>query len=129
MDGSDEDPDLCADWSCQEDQWKCQNNRCISLINVCDGGKYKETDCEDRSEEDEELCMNWNCSRGMWKCKNSPGCVPDAKVCDDKDHCDDGSDEVNCEQWTCAPGFWKCANNITCIEAAYVCDGLTGYGN
>ncbi len=133
LDQSEEDPVMCANWTCPEGMWKCANNiRCTPLESVCDGIKYSyrygeitSPGCPDDSDEDPIMCAKWICPKGRWKCANNIQCIDISSVCDGDQTCSDNSDEDNefCTRWTCPKGRWKCFDNVTCIDSSKVCDG------
>ena len=72
---------------CQDKMFKCNNNKCINAMWVCDG----DHDCPDGSDEFEENCR---CKEDHFACV-SGRCIPQAWVCDMDNDCgpDDTSDE------------------------------------
>lgn len=58
-DGSDEDPDTCAQKTCAPGQFQCANNRCIPMSDVCD----VEDDCGDGSDEPYDTCSKSDAAR------------------------------------------------------------------
>nr|BAC01864.1 complement factor I [Triakis scyllium] len=78
--------DYPADKNCTNDEFKCENGKCIRLENLCNGID----DCADLS--DEACCKGCNNS---YHCK-SDICIPNFSVCDGEADCLDGSDESNC---------------------------------
>ena len=76
-----------ADKECLPNQFKCNNNRCILLVWVCDG----EDDCQDKSDEPAN-CANRICPSNFFLCK-SGRCIPMAWKCDGDPDCSDQEDE------------------------------------
>nr|BAU69640.1 fIb [Sphyrna zygaena] len=75
-----------ADKNCTNDEFKCENGKCIPLENLCNGFD----DCADLS--DEACCKECNES---YHCK-SDICIPNFSKCDGEADCLDGSDESKC---------------------------------
>ncbi len=118
--GSDEK--FCGLWNCTKGFWKCSDNKCITLTNVCNQGRQ----CSDGSDEDKYLCDKWNCARDRLKCDSF--CIPHKFVCDGRRYVGcKGKDEDPdmCQQWKCSKENWKCGNG-QCIERRKVCDGDSG---
>ncbi len=120
FDKSDEHASVCKDWKCSKGRWKCNDFKCIDLLEVCDG----KTHCNDTS--DEHACVNWTCAAGWLKCNDRLQCIPQESVCDGTASCFDLSDEEDeyCMKYQCLPGFTKCANNLQCIKNLHICDEI-----
>ncbi len=128
-DGSDERPEFCATYSCEEhDKFRCNNGKCIFRNQVCDGMPH----CSDKSDETNvTLCPSREprCrpSAGEFKCANLAKCVPQASVCDLVNDCGDNSDEAGCHQaGRCADSPLQnggCDHNCTDIKdgGGYLC--------
>ncbi|XP_025153783.1 vitellogenin receptor isoform X2 [Harpegnathos saltator] len=113
---------------CFEDQFTCDNLKCIPQTWVCD----KTDDCGDKSDEkgcgrsnwkktvvnSSDICEEFMCSSGT--------CLPFSKVCDGVQDCPDGSDE----QEKCAT---SCMQNNRCHGLCHktprggVCGCVKGY--
>jgi hypothetical protein len=84
--------------SCSSGQFQCRNGRCINESNVCDGLG----DCYDFSDEDPTFfnlrpSSSYStrctiCDSLQFQCRNKR-CININSVCDNVDHCGDGSDE------------------------------------
>lgn len=83
----------CENIECNENQHKCDNNRCIAKYWLCDGEK----DCLDGSDENSEFCTG-NCTDQQFACENSKRCIHKAWKCDGVVDCGlyDNSDEKDC---------------------------------
>jgi len=84
---------------CNDDQFKCNDTRCIQSKLLCDGVP----DCN--TGEDEANCRNQvKCPKNTFHCgKNGePGkCIPNKWLCDGEKDCATGSDEKSCVEFTC----------------------------
>ncbi|XP_045403933.1 low-density lipoprotein receptor-related protein 8 isoform X2 [Lemur catta] len=104
---------------CEEDQFRCRNERCIPSVWRCD----EDDDCSDNSDEDD--CPKKTCGDSDFTCDNGH-CIPERWKCDGEEECPDGSDEseTTCtkqvcpaEKLSCGPGSHKC------VPASWRCDG------
>ncbi len=120
-DGSDEDPEMCAQFDCLPGHWKCSDRlQCVHDKLVCDGTAH----CKDESDEDPTLCTQWNCTTGYWKCADGFRCIEERFVCDGWDStpsCND-EDPTLCRQWDCPSTYWKCHDGLKCIREEFLCD-------
>lgn len=83
----------CSYPPCHDNQFTCQNGRCISKFFVCD----EDNDCGDGSDEQEHLCHTPEptCPPHQFRCDNG-NCIDLGKVCNHLDDCSDNSDEKGC---------------------------------
>ncbi|KAK2168010.1 hypothetical protein LSH36_21g02056, partial [Paralvinella palmiformis] len=116
---------------CENNEFQCSPNVCISTLLVCDGIN----DCE--TEIDEKDCdkeIN-DCLGGQFMCGGGR-CIPVSWRCDDENDCGDNTDETDCdvtEQPTsttvkdnssrCENNEFQCSPNV-CISTLLVCDGI-----
>ncbi|GFY71990.1 low-density lipoprotein receptor [Trichonephila inaurata madagascariensis] len=117
-DGSDEKFD-CHQITCSNDEFTCNNNKCITNRWVCD----QDDDCGDNS--DELNCANVTCSTSEFACQNGK-CIPEKWKCDGAVDCSDESDEKNCPTpvtSVCNNREFMCANKKDCIHLTWLCDG------
>ncbi|PRD29637.1 UNVERIFIED_CONTAM: Vldlr [Trichonephila clavipes] len=117
-DGSDEKFD-CHQITCSDDEFTCNNNKCITNRWVCD----QDDDCGDNS--DELNCANVTCSTSEFACQNGK-CIPEKWKCDGAVDCSDESDEKNCPTpvtSVCNNREFMCANKKDCIHLTWLCDG------
>ena len=99
------------DYTCKEDQFKCNSGHCIAKKLVCDGQK----DCRDVS--DEMNCPTRYpggrfCPPQLFQCNNSV-CLRKDFLCDGDDDCGDNSDEESslCSHYSCdLTRKFRCAN-------------------
>ncbi len=132
-DFSDEDPELCKNWTCSEGWWKCADDvTCVLDVSIFNG----KIQCPDGSDENSTYHIDRKCTEGSFKCADGFQCIPNSDVCDgnlvidwgrQRDdawfRCRDGSDELHCDRWNCTEDKWKCADDTHCIPAGAVCDG------
>ena len=123
VDGADENSTLnnCSTLEpCNEDQFTCDNGRCINEDWVCD----HDNDCGDGSDESKNCNSQYKtCSSEEFSCRNFK-CIRSPYRCDGEDDCGDNSDELNCtkEAVKCPVSTdFKC-NNDECIKGSLVCD-------
>ena len=133
-DASDESHSHCLP-PCSSDMFACEDgSKCIPKTNLCNGYNT----CDDNSNIFPSHCDNcaadhlfrslWNgvdvCLNIEFKCNGSSNqfecldklyCVPKSYLCDDYDHCQDGSDEnaVQC---------FQCADGTKSVKRSYLCD-------
>ncbi|XP_072024676.1 uncharacterized protein [Amphiura filiformis] len=128
--------------SCQTDQFRCNDGKCIPTVWLCDGW----IDCTDRYGEDEDAA-NCNgvqaCLSNEFQCSDS-SCIPNSYLCDGvPGDCPNGEDEAcfTCEngvkilQTETCNGVNNCNNgeDETCfycgsgerILQTYTCDGVS----
>ncbi|XP_032152840.1 low-density lipoprotein receptor-related protein 8 isoform X3 [Sapajus apella] len=99
---------------CEEDQFRCRNERCIPSVWRCD----EDDDCSDHSDEDD--CPKKTCADSDFTCDNGH-CIRERWKCDGEEECPDGSDESEAT-CMCAPHEFQCGNH-SCLAAVFVCDG------
>ncbi|KAK6630731.1 hypothetical protein RUM44_002900 [Polyplax serrata] len=121
-DGSDEDPHgVCANRTCNVDEFRCDGSRCIQNLWVCDG----DTDCRDGTDELPSKCKNQTCDPNKFTCEVTGRCIPHAWTCDSDYDCGEGdkSDEhANCKLSECVENEFVCGD-VHCVPIDYVCDG------
>ncbi|XP_032284561.1 low-density lipoprotein receptor-related protein 8 isoform X4 [Phoca vitulina] len=104
---------------CEEDQFRCRNERCIPSVWRCD----EDDDCSDNSDEDD--CPKKTCSDSDFTCGNGH-CIPERWKCDGEEECPDGSDEseTTCTKQVCPAEKLSCGPaSHKCVPASWRCDG------
>uniref|UniRef100_A0A8I6A6L0 LDL receptor related protein 8 n=1 Tax=Rattus norvegicus TaxID=10116 RepID=A0A8I6A6L0_RAT len=101
---------------CEEDQFRCRNERCIPSVWRCD----EDNDCSDNSDEDD--CPKRTCTDSDFTCDNGH-CIPERWKCDGEEECPDGSDEskATCSPGPCRENDFQCGDG-TCILAIKRCN-------
>ncbi|XP_028744258.1 low-density lipoprotein receptor-related protein 8 isoform X8 [Peromyscus leucopus] len=104
---------------CEEDQFRCRNERCIPSVWRCD----EDNDCSDNSDEDD--CPKRTCADSDFTCDNGH-CIPERWKCDGEEECPDGSDEskATCSREECPAEKLSCGpTSHKCVPASWRCDG------
>ncbi|KAL2772522.1 low-density lipoprotein receptor-related protein 8 isoform 3 precursor [Daubentonia madagascariensis] len=104
---------------CEEDQFRCRNERCIPSVWRCD----EDDDCSDNSDEDD--CPKKTCADSDFTCDNGH-CIPERWKCDGEEECPDGSDEseTTCTKQVCPAEKLSCGpTSRKCVPASWRCDG------
>ncbi|XP_023392529.1 low-density lipoprotein receptor-related protein 8 isoform X16 [Pteropus vampyrus] len=104
---------------CDEDQFRCRNERCIPSVWRCD----EDDDCSDNSDEDD--CPKKTCMDSDFTCDNGH-CIPERWKCDGEEECSDGSDESEaaCTKQVCPAEKLSCGpTSHKCVPASWRCDG------
>uniref|UniRef100_G1LSR5 LDL receptor related protein 8 n=1 Tax=Ailuropoda melanoleuca TaxID=9646 RepID=G1LSR5_AILME len=104
---------------CEEDQFRCRNERCIPSVWRCD----EDDDCSDNSDEDD--CPKRTCADSDFTCGNGH-CIPERWKCDGEEECPDGSDEseTTCTKQVCPAEKLSCGPaSHKCVPASWRCDG------
>ncbi|KAM5267393.1 low-density lipoprotein receptor-related protein 8 isoform 8-T8 [Hipposideros larvatus] len=104
---------------CEEDQFRCRNERCIPSVWRCD----EDDDCSDNSDEDD--CPKKTCMDNDFTCDNGQ-CIPERWKCDGEEECSDGSDEfeATCTKQVCPAEKLSCGpTSHKCVPASWRCDG------
>ncbi|XP_069336091.1 low-density lipoprotein receptor-related protein 8 isoform X3 [Eulemur rufifrons] len=104
---------------CEEDQFRCRNERCIPSVWRCD----EDDDCSDNSDEDD--CPKKTCGDSDFTCDNGH-CIPERWKCDGEEECPDGSDESEtiCTKQVCPAEKLSCGPaSHKCVPASWRCDG------
>ncbi|XP_059230788.1 low-density lipoprotein receptor-related protein 8 isoform X17 [Mustela nigripes] len=104
---------------CEEDQFRCRNERCIPSVWRCD----EDDDCSDNSDEDD--CPKKTCADSDFTCGNGH-CIPERWKCDGEEECPDGSDEseTTCTKQVCPAEKLSCGPaSHKCVPASWRCDG------
>uniref|UniRef100_A0A8I3NRZ2 LDL receptor related protein 8 n=1 Tax=Canis lupus familiaris TaxID=9615 RepID=A0A8I3NRZ2_CANLF len=101
---------------CEEDQFRCRNERCIPSVWRCD----EDDDCSDNSDEDD--CPKKTCADSDFTCGNGH-CIPERWKCDGEEECPDGSDEseATCTLGTCRGDEFQCGDG-TCVPTLKRCN-------
>ena len=81
------DEDNCVYKKCGDTEFTCENSRCISQDQVCDGIN----DCKDNSTSDENIIncpsVNRTCQRNTLKCNTTNICIDPYWLCDGDNDC------------------------------------------
>ncbi|XP_006879761.1 PREDICTED: low-density lipoprotein receptor-related protein 8 isoform X4 [Elephantulus edwardii] len=104
---------------CEEDQFRCRNERCIPSVWRCD----EDDDCSDNSDEDD--CPKKTCADSDFTCDNGH-CIAERWKCDGEEECPDGSDEseATCTKQVCPAEKLSCGpTSHKCVPASWRCDG------
>ncbi|EPY84585.1 low-density lipoprotein receptor-related protein 8 isoform 3 [Camelus ferus] len=104
---------------CEEDQFRCRNERCIPSVWRCD----EDNDCSDNSDEDD--CPKKTCADSDFTCDNGH-CIHEQWKCDGEEECPDGSDEseATCTKQVCPAEKLSCGpTSHKCVPASWRCDG------
>ncbi|XP_051027459.1 low-density lipoprotein receptor-related protein 8 isoform X6 [Acomys russatus] len=104
---------------CEEDQFRCRNERCIPSVWRCD----EDNDCSDNSDEDD--CPKRTCADSDFTCDNGH-CIQERWKCDGEEECPDGSDEskATCSSEECPAEKLSCGpTSHKCVPASWRCDG------
>ncbi|XP_035882009.1 low-density lipoprotein receptor-related protein 8 isoform X11 [Phyllostomus discolor] len=104
---------------CEENQFRCQNKRCIPSVWRCD----EDDDCLDNSDEND--CPKKTCTDSDFTCDNGH-CIPERWKCDGEEECSDGSDEfeATCTKQVCPAEKLSCGpTSHKCVPASWRCDG------
>uniref|UniRef100_A0A2K5EKG8 Low-density lipoprotein receptor-related protein 8 n=1 Tax=Aotus nancymaae TaxID=37293 RepID=A0A2K5EKG8_AOTNA len=104
---------------CEEDQFRCRNERCIPSVWRCD----EDDDCSDHSDEDD--CPKKTCADSDFTCDNGH-CIRERWKCDGEEECPDGSDEseTTCTKQVCPAEKLSCGpTSHKCVPASWRCDG------
>ncbi|XP_057402187.1 low-density lipoprotein receptor-related protein 8 isoform X12 [Balaenoptera acutorostrata] len=101
---------------CEEDQFRCRNERCIPSVWRCD----EDDDCSDNSDEDD--CPKKTCADSDFTCDDGH-CIRERWKCDGEEECPDGSDEseATCTLGTCRGDEFQCGDG-TCVPAVKRCN-------
>ncbi|ELR44681.1 Low-density lipoprotein receptor-related protein 8, partial [Bos mutus] len=104
---------------CDENQFRCRNERCIPSVWRCD----EDDDCSDNSDEDD--CPKKTCADSDFTCNNGH-CIRERWKCDGEEDCPDGSDEseATCTKQVCPAEKLSCGpTSHKCVPASWRCDG------
>ncbi|KAH9497589.1 Low-density lipoprotein receptor domain class A [Dermatophagoides farinae] len=124
-DNSDENEENCKNFKCPDDWFRCADNRCILMNNVCNGV----IDCKDGLASDErhpDPCpRNVTCPNDFFSCEETNICAHPHWLCDGADDCGDKSDEdiEKCANTPCPEDWFRCSNTQRCIPPNWRCDG------
>ncbi|XP_053695300.1 basement membrane-specific heparan sulfate proteoglycan core protein isoform X2 [Sabethes cyaneus] len=116
--GEDEDPVDCL--YCTDDEFNCDEEKCIPNTKVCDN----EHDCTDGS--DEAGCETTrlpiqDCDIDEFTCADS-SCIPSEQQCDGQQDCSQGEDETDCSD-ECSDTEFACDG--ICLDKEAYCNGLS----
>jgi hypothetical protein len=126
--GGNTDEMNCESRVCNSDEVRCSTGQCIKLDDFCNS----RASCRGRGESPTSVCLEYECAEGSSKCASDGRCVPNDKLCDTFQDCDDGSDELphQCEvPVECPRRHVKCPTNRQCIPRRYMCDGEDDCGD
>ncbi|XP_057567174.1 low-density lipoprotein receptor-related protein 8 isoform X7 [Hippopotamus amphibius kiboko] len=104
---------------CEEDKFRCRNERCIPSVWRCD----EDDDCSDNSDEDD--CPKKTCADSDFTCDDGH-CIRERWKCDGEEECPDGSDEseATCTKQVCPAEKLSCGpTSHKCVPASWRCDG------
>lgn len=126
-DENNSDGQPCSQIICDDNQFKCNNGRCISSNRKCNGMN----DCGDLSDEAENVCgKDKYCTADTeFLCKNNV-CVNETLLCNGENDCGDSSDEIGCGIDECdAPQNDLKVCQHTCIDkkVGYQCKCWNGF--